>query len=148
MAASSKETSSTGVRGSLKQQISFFAAIGVFGYLIDASVTYVLARDFRVDPLIARLPAFAIATIVNFGLNRALTFTDSTMPLVAAFVRYTMVCAAGLVVNYSAYVSAILIAEFLGFAVTPSALPIFVGCGTGVAMFVTFFGFRFFVFRT
>jgi putative flippase GtrA len=145
---SARETLSIGARGALKRQIPSFAAIGVIGYVVDSGVTYGLVRGFGVDPLLARLPAFVVATIVNFTLNRAFTFADSNVPLLAAFVRYVMVCAAGLIVNYAVYVSAILIAERLGFVVTPSTLPLFVACGTGVAMFVTFLGFRFFAFRT
>jgi putative flippase GtrA len=145
---SARETSAIHAGGTLKRQLPSFVAIGVFGYLIDSSVTYALAGGLGVDPLLARLPAFAVATIVNFALNRAFTFSESTTPLLRAFVRYLMVCAAGLAVNYAVYVSAILTANLIGYAVTPSILPLFVACGTGVAMFVTFFGFRLFAFRT
>jgi putative flippase GtrA len=134
--------------GTLKKQIPSFVAIGLLGYVVDSGVTYGLARGVGVDPLLARLPAFVVATILNFSLNRAFTFADSTMPLLQAFIRYVMVCAAGLAVNYVVYVSTILLAEACGFAVTPSMLPLFVACGTGVAMFVTFFGFRLFAFRS
>jgi putative flippase GtrA len=144
---SARETSAIHGRGTLKRQLPSFLAIGVFGYFVDSTITYTLARGFGVDPLLARLPAFAVATCVNFGLNRAFTFSESTTPLLLAFVRYIMVCALALLVNYSFYASAILIANLLGYVVTPSSLPLFVACGTGVAMFVTFFGFRMFAFR-
>ncbi len=147
MNMSASETVPVRAGGDLKRQIPSFLAIGVFGYFVDALVTYTVARRFGVDPLLARLPAFAIATTLNFGLNRALTFADSTAPLLAAFLRYIMVCAAGLVVNYAAYATAILLATSAGFPATPATLPLFVACGSGVAMFVTFFGFRFFAFR-
>jgi putative flippase GtrA len=144
---SASDSVTIGARGTLKRQIPSFVAVGAFGYLVDAGVTYGLARGFGVDPLLARLPAFAVATVLNFTLNRALTFADSTAPLILAFVRYVMVCAAGLVVNYLVYATAIGITVFMGFAVKPAALPFFVACGSGVAMFVTFFGFRLFAFR-
>jgi hypothetical protein len=35
----------------------------------------------------------------------------------------------------------------VGVAVTPGVLPLFIAAGTGVAMVVTFVGFRFFAFR-
>src|ERR1700733_7687306 len=97
------DVASVGPGETLKRQIPFFVAIGLFGYLVDASVTYLLARKFGVDPLLARPPAFALATVLNFTLNRALTFAHSKSSLLPAFVRYVMVCAAGLAVNYSVY---------------------------------------------
>ena len=144
---SASDSITTGTSGSLKRQIPSFVAIGAFGYVVDAGVTYGLARGLGVDPILARLPAFAIATVLNFGLNRALTFAHSKAPLLAAFVRYVMVCAAGLVVNYLVYIAAIEFAKWMGVAVIPAMLPFFVACGSGAAMFVTFFGFRMFAFR-
>lgn len=133
--------------GELKRQIPSFVAIGAFGYVVDASVTFVLARSFNVDPYLARFPAFAVATVLNFALNRKLTFAHSTAPLLEAFVRYVMVCAAGLAVNYAVYAACIFAASLIGLTVTPALLPLFVACGSGVAMFVTFFGFRAYAFR-
>lgn len=144
---SAAEPSAVGVVSPLKRQIPSFAAIGVFGYFVDSGVTYLLAHSFRVDPLMARLPAVAIATVVNFALNRAVTFRASKAPLIRAFARYVMVCAAGLAVNYCVYLACIALAPLAGLAVTPAILPLFVACGAGAAMFFTFIGFRFFAFR-
>ena len=84
---------------------------------------------------------------MNFSLNRALTFSHSTAPLVDAFVRYVMVCAAGLVVNYAAYAACLTASDLLGFARAAAVLPLYVAFGSGVAMFLTYFGFRVFAFR-
>jgi len=132
---------------SLKRQLPSFVAIGVVGYVVDASVTYTLARVFGWDPLIARFPAFAVATTGNFLLNRFLTFAHTTTGLWEAFVRYVMVCTVGLVVNYTAYAIALSVAKYVGFPTAPGYLPLFVAFGSGVAMFFTFFGFRLFAFR-
>ncbi len=99
-AMSAAEPSAVGAGSPLKRQIPSFAAIGVFGYFVDSGVTYLLAHSFGLDPPMARLPAVAIATVVNFALNRAVTFRASKAPLMRAFARYVMVCAAGLAVNY------------------------------------------------
>jgi putative flippase GtrA len=136
-----------GAERGLERQIPYFVAIGAFGFVVDAGVTYLLARKFGFDPLFARPPAFALATVLNFVLNRALTFANSKSSLLPAFVRYVMVCAAGLVVNYSVYALCIVMAPLAGLPTSPRMLPLFVACGSGVAMFVTFFGFRFFAFR-
>src|SRR5271168_3910909 len=115
----------------LERQIPFFVAIGAFGYFVDASVTYLLARKFGVDPLLARPPAFALATVFNFALNRSLTFADTKTSLLQAFFRYVMVCGAGLIVNYSVYALCIATAPFVGLPATPGLLPLFVACGSG-----------------
>jgi len=133
--------------GSLGRQLPAFAAIGAAGYVVDASITYAMVRYFSLDPLTARLPAFAVATVFNFALNRMITFSDTTAPLVRAFLRYVVVCAAGLVVNYIVYAVALGLASAFGVSTPPSSLPLFVALGSGAAMFVTFFGFRLFAFR-
>ena len=146
---------------SLKRQLPSFVAIGAFGYVVDASITYFCARALGVDPFLAwipgfiipyipyvvRFPAFFVATIANFALNRAFTFAHSTEPLLAAFARYVMVCAVGLAVNYGAYAAGLGAYELAGHPATPAVLPIFVAFGSGVAMFFTYFGFRLYAFR-
>ena len=54
---------------------------------------------------------------------------------------------AGLAVNYAVYSLCVLSAPLFGLAVTPGILPLFVAAGSGVAMVVTFAGFRVFAFR-
>jgi putative flippase GtrA len=132
---------------SLRRQVPAFAAVGVFGFVVDSGLTYAFVRGFGADPYFARVPAFAVATVFNFLLNRSLTFAGSRAPWLSAFARYCLVCAAGLVVNWSAYASALALIGWAGYRTTPEMLPIFVAFGTGVAMFVTFFGFKRFAFR-
>ena len=135
-------------RTTLKRQVPAFAAIGLFGFVVDSGLTYALVRGLAVDPMLARVPAFAFATVVNFALNRWLTFSGSQAPLVGAFLRYCLVCAAGFLVNWSVYALSLWAAVEMALPVRPEALPIFVAFGTGVAMFVTFFGFKRFAFRS
>lgn len=133
--------------GRIAAQIPVFAAIGVLGYFVDAGITYLCAKYLGMAPVLARPPGFIVATMVNFGLNRAITFRHSRAPLVGAFVRYCLVASAGLAVNYSVYAACVLLAPRAGIAVTPAILPLFVAAGSGAAMTLTFVGFRFFAFR-
>ncbi len=128
-------------------QLSAFAAIGVFGFVVDAAITYLCAKYLGLGPVLARPPGFTVATIANFALNRSVTFHGSSSPIVRAFLRYCLVASAGLVVNYATYSACVLFCLRLGIAVTPSVLPLFVAVGTGVAMSLTFLGFRQFAFR-
>ena len=135
-------------RLTLNRQVAVFALVGALGFVVDSGLTYLGVRALHLDARLARLPAFAIATIVNFALNRALTFSGSRAPLLGAFVRYCLVCGAGLAVNWSAFALALAGAKALGLPTPDYALPVFIAFGTGVAMFVTFFGFKRFAFRT
>jgi putative flippase GtrA len=132
--------------GRIAQQIPSFAAIGVLGYFVDAGVTYVCAKYAGLSPELARPPGFIIATIVNYLLNRSITFRQARTPVIGSFVRYWIVASAGLAVNYAAYSACVLLAPSAGIAVTPAILPLFVAVGSGAAMILTFVGFRFFAF--
>ncbi len=133
--------------GRISMQIPSFAAVGVVGYVVDAAITYACAKYLGLSPELARPPGFIVATVVNFFLNRAITFRHSKAPLVRAFTRYWAVASAGLAVNYAVYSACVLVAPHFGVAVAPAILPVFVAVGVGVAMVLTFLGFRLFAFR-
>jgi putative flippase GtrA len=133
--------------GRIAAQVPTFAAIGVLGYLVDATVTYVCAKSLGLSPEFARPPGFILATIVNYALNRTITFRHAHSPLASSFLRYVLVASVGLAVNYAVYSACVFFAPSLGLAVTPAILPLFVAAGSGVAMILTLTGFRFFAFR-
>lgn len=128
-------------------QVPAFAAVGLFGVVVDAAVTYLGAKHLGLSPDLARPPGFVVATIANFVLNRAITFRHSDAPLAQAFLRYCAVASAGLIVNYAAYSVCVVLSPRFGVPVTPGVLPLFVAVGAGAAMVVTFLGFRQFAFR-
>jgi len=136
-----------GVTAELGRQVPSFVVIGTLGFCIDAGLTFVFAQWLGMPALMARPPAFAIATLVNFSLNRLFTFRATNAPLLRALARYVLVCAGGLAVNYSVYAACLALAPGLGLPVSPKILPLFVACGSGSAMLLTFMGFRFFAFR-
>ena len=135
-------------QGRIAEQIPAFAAIGVIGYFVDATITYVCAKYLGLSPELARPPGFLVATVVNFALNRSIPFRHSHAPLFRAFIRYCGVAAIGLAVNYSVYSVCVVLAPRVGIVVTPAILPLFVAAGSGAAMVLTFVGFRFFAFRS
>ena len=87
----------------MADQIPAFAVIGAIGYLVDAGMTYAGAQYLGLSPELARPPGFIVATIVNFLLNRAITFRHSRAPFWRAFARYWIVASVGLAVNYAVY---------------------------------------------
>jgi putative flippase GtrA len=145
MSAGGDEAIEAGSR--ITRQIPSFAVIGLVGYVVDASVTYVGAKYLGLSPEIARPPGFLIATVVNFALNRAITFRHAKAPLARAFLRYGLVATAGLAINYAVYSLCVALWPVIGFTVTPGILPLFIAAGAGVAMVITFVGFRWFAFR-
>ena len=134
-------------RDRIAAQIPAFIVVGVIGFVVDAGITYAGAQYLGLSPEIARPPGFIAATVVNFLLNRAITFRGSGAPYWRAFVRYCLVASAGLAVNFAVYSACVQLAPMFGVAVTPAILPVFIAVGVGVAMVVTFLGFRFFAFR-
>jgi putative flippase GtrA len=135
-------------RGALAHQIPAFLAIGALGFCLDAGLTVAFVRWFGVSPLLARLPAFALVTLVNFALNRAFTFRSTGTPWLAALGRYILVCLAGTAVNYAVYAICLAVAASAGVVISPALLTLFVACGTGAAALITFVGFRSFAFRS
>jgi putative flippase GtrA len=135
------------VRGRILEQIPAFAAIGFLGYFVDAGITYMCAKYLGLSPELARPPGFILATIVNYALNRTITFRHARAPLFRAFLRYCGVASVGLAVNYAVYSACVVLAPRIGIAVTPAILPLFIAAGSGAAMVLTFVGFRFFAFR-
>jgi putative flippase GtrA len=133
--------------GRIAEQVPAFVAIGAIGYVVDAGITFVCAKYVGLSPELARPPGFIIATIVNFFLNRSITFRHARAPLTGSFARYWLVASVGLAINYAVYSACVALAPIAGVAVTPSILPLFVAAGAGVAMVVTFVGFRSFAFR-
>jgi putative flippase GtrA len=134
-------------RDRITAQFPAFAAIGLVGYFVDAGITYAGALYIGLSPELARPPGFIVATIVNFLLNRSITFRNSRAPFWRAFARYWIVASSGLVVNYGVYSACVQFAPNFGIPVTPAILPVFIAVGVGVAMIVNFVGFRVFAFR-
>jgi putative flippase GtrA len=131
----------------LARQIAAFLVIGALGFCLDAAITVFFVRRLGAPPLLARPPAFVIVTLVNFALNRAITFRGAPTPWLAALWRYVAVCLAGLTVNYAVYATLLALAAWSGVAITPATLTLFVACGAAAATLLTFTGFRAFAFR-
>jgi putative flippase GtrA len=133
-------------RATLARQIPAFLIIGALGFCIDAALTIGFVQ-LGLPPLLARPPAFAIVTLINFSLNRAFTFRAANTPWFAALARYVLVCLAGLALNYCVYAACLVLAPRFGVAVSAATLTLFVACGTAVATLLTFVGFRTYAFR-
>jgi putative flippase GtrA len=130
----------------LARQVLAFLVIGALGFCLDAALTISLVQGLGAPPLLARLPAFAVVTLINFALNRAFTFRAGRTPWLGALARYVLVCLAGIALNYAVYATCLALAGALGVAPSAAILALFIAGGTGAAALLTFIGFRSFAF--
>jgi putative flippase GtrA len=115
-----------------------FILVGVLGLVTDLSV-FTIFTTHGVHPLLARLGSLAVATIVTWRLNRALTFDETARPQAAEAMRYGIVTLLAQATSYAVFSALVLsIAERL-----PQAAVI-VGAAVGTA--ISYRGHRLFAF--
>jgi putative flippase GtrA len=84
-----------------------FGVVGVAGFIVDSGLTLVLAST--AGPILARLPAFLIASSLTHYLNRRWTFGVSARSgFTRSWGKYVVCTAFGALVNLASY-SAVLL---------------------------------------
>jgi putative flippase GtrA len=105
-----------------------FLAVGSLGLIVDLAVfTVIIAHEPH--PLLARLVSLAVATLVTWRLNRALTFDHSGRRPAEEAIRYAVVAATAQAVSYAVF--AFLVVTAL--AAAPQ-LAVLVGAATGAVI--------------
>ena len=85
-----------------------FLGVGGLGLIADLAVfTLIIAQ--APHPLLARLASLAIATLVTWRLNRALTFDHSGRRTAGEAMRYAAVAASAQAVSYAVFAALIVI---------------------------------------
>jgi putative flippase GtrA len=116
-----------------------FLGVGGLGLITDLAVfTLIIAR--YPHPLLARVVSLAVATLVTWRLNRALTFDRSGRRPADEAMRYAIVAASAQAVSYAVF--AALVVTVL--AKTPQ-LAVIVGAACGAL--VSYSGQKLFAFR-
>ena len=132
----------------ISRQIPSFAAIGLIGYVVDAGESPISAPN--ISACRRRSPARRASSSRRSSISPSTARSPSATPrrrwrapscAIAWWRRL------GLAVNYAVYSLCARLLAALGLTVTPEILPLFVAAGSGVAMVVTFVGFRWFAFR-
>jgi putative flippase GtrA len=75
-----------------------FALVGLVATAVHAAVFALVIETTPVDPVAATVPAFVIALLTGFSLNRRWTFARSNAP-VHRVVRYLIAALAGLALS-------------------------------------------------
>jgi putative flippase GtrA len=84
-----------------------FLAVGAVGLLTDLSVFTMLTLHWP-QPLLTRLVSLAVATLVTWRLNRALTFERSHRLQIEEAVRYAAVSATAQAASYVVFAALVL----------------------------------------
>ena len=116
-----------------------FLGVGGLGLITDLAV-FTAIIGHGVPPLTARLVSLAVATLITWRLNRALTFDRSGRRPTDEAMRYTAVAAAAQAVSYAVFAALVVTV----FRAVPQ-LAVLCGAATGAA--VSYSGQILFAFR-
>jgi putative flippase GtrA len=124
------------------RELFYFGISGVFGFLVDTGILYLLKG--YLGPFIARGFSFFAAVIVTWLFNRSITFKEkrSGMKPKTEFLSYFLLMLCGGIINYAVY--SWLITAYKIALINPV---IGVAAGSIAGMMVNMMTSRFIVFR-
>ena len=76
-----------------------FGMVGLFGMVIDFSITWFFKEKLRINKYIANSLGFSVAVINNFLLNRYWTFENTSTPVAGQLTKFALVSITGLLIN-------------------------------------------------
>jgi len=120
-----------------------FAVAGATGFAVDAGIVLLLNGVFGWQPIVARLPAFGVALVVTWLINRAWTFKGARAgrSVLAEFASYGAVQVTGGAANICVYALAV---AMIGDEPLRLLIALVIGAATGMA--INYLGARRFVF--
>lgn len=124
------------------RSITFFAVIGMVGFLVDASLLKLFITWVKDDPIVGRIMSFPIAVTVTWLLNRRYTFVSKQESLLREWVTYVAVNSVGLTINLSVFMVVV-----FSFEVAKNYPIVTLGIASLVAMFFNYFGAKYFAFK-
>ena len=120
-----------------------FGVVGCVGFAVDATILQILAHRLGVNAILAQVPAFGVAVIATWLLNRTWTFNAARHPgRLKQAALYLGVQCVGAATNFVIYTAVLLLFPALNnWLVIPLAI------GAVVAMCLTFLGSKHLAFR-
>lgn len=116
-----------------------FGLIGGLGFLVDAGML-ILLMETGASPFTARAVSIALAMLVTWRLNRAITFGQSTDGQLREAGRYAFVALSVAALNYGLYAAILFL--------VPACPPVLAtAISTACCMLVSFAGYGRFAFR-
>ena len=117
-----------------------FITAGIAALAADVLLLWFLSDPLGLSPFVARLFSISAAMVVSWLINRRITFAVTTPATVQEFASFATVSWVAQIVNYAVFAVILLI--------RPATWPVAAVAGASlVAMFVSYAGFRFGVFR-
>ena len=117
-----------------------FLLAGALALITDGALLEILTRIMGLHPLLARPFAIAAAMVVSWLINRTVTFAVEGPPTRREFARFAAVSWTAQMVNYLLFATLLIMRPG-----TPALLALVLA--SLVAMLVSYFGFRYRVFR-
>lgn len=124
------------------KRIVSFLAVGGGGFLVDITTLWFALEILHLEPIPARLLAFAAALLFTYTLNRAITFADRETAGAKKMGLYTLASVLSGAVNVGVYVALL---EVL--PATPLAPYIALPIGVGAGLISNYSLYNFAVFR-
>lgn len=118
-----------------------FVLAGCLALATDALILQSLHAGLGLTPYLARVPAIACAMVVSWLVNRTVTFATTEPPSLQEFAKFATVSWFAQAINYAVF--AMILIALPGIA--PLAALV---AASLVAMFASYLGFRFGVFRS
>lgn len=124
------------------REFLLFGVAGVFGFIVDTAVLYLLAGSL--GPFYARAVSFLAAVFATWTMNRLFAFRERTsaMSKRREFVIYLVLMLAGGAANYGVYSWLV-----VSYPLVQQHLVIGVAAGSIAGMFINFMVSRYFLFR-
>jgi putative flippase GtrA len=91
-----------------------FGAVGVLGFLVDASVLYLAWSGIGLDLYSSRVLSYICAATTTWWLNRSWTFRSTDQRHWAEWLRFVALNLGGGVVNYTAYALLVTLSPLFG----------------------------------
>lgn len=123
------------------KQLLVFSFVGMIGFAVDATLTYLFASFLQLLPIYAKLLAFPFAVTVTWFFNRRLTFSSENNNLCSEWARFLRVSLVGGLLNNLSFYLVIRHSFF------ENHLVLAVAVGAIIGMVSNFIGSRFYVFR-
>ncbi len=122
--------------------MAFFLIIGVLGFIIDYSILSILKFYFNLNIVYLRFISYFIASIITWYLHRHFTFVDSNSNIFFQFLKYISANIIGSIINIFIF---ILFVKYSFYPFNDLFFSILIS--SFVAMFYSYFSYRFIVFR-
>jgi len=103
-------------KANILYELFFFLVAGFLGFLVDASIVWILTEFIKVNAIISQIPAFTLAVTTTWLFNRNITFFHytRTKKLFKEWLHYVTANSLGAFINNGVYVLLVLKVNTMG----------------------------------